>query len=90
VQRFLRKHEGRRNITLMMNLFAPNGDVGNDPQQYAKRVARALGVPVATLVSDLTDEQLTVFASTIKDVKGWREGQTYPRGDPALPEAARR
>jgi hypothetical protein len=90
VQRFLRKHQGRRDITLMMNLFAPAGDLSNDPQLYAKRVASALGVPLGTLVSDLTDEQLAVFASTIKDVEGWKPGQTYPRGDPALPEQARR
>ena len=90
VQRFLRKHQGRRDITLMMNLFAPAGDLSNDPQLYSKRVATALGVPVGTLVSDLTDEQLAVFASTIKEVEGWIEGQTYARGDPALPEQARR
>jgi Domain of unknown function (DUF4157) len=89
VQRFLRKHQGRRDITLMMNLFAPAGDLGNDPQLYARRVAKALGVPIGTLVQDLTDEQLAVFASTIKEVEGWKEGQTYRRGDPALPEAAR-
>jgi hypothetical protein len=90
VQRFLRKHQGRRDITLMMNLFAPAGDLSNDPQLYAKSVASALGVPLGTLVSDLTDEQLAAFASTIKDVEGWKPGQTYPRGDPALPERARR
>ncbi len=90
VRRFLRKHQGRRDITLMMNLFAPAGDLSNDPQLYAKRVASALGVPLGTLVSDLTDEQLAVFATTIKDVEGWTVGQTYRRGDPALPEAARR
>jgi hypothetical protein len=90
VRRFLRKHQGRRDITLMMNLFAPAGDLSNDPQLYSKRVATALGVPVGTLVKDLTDEQLVVFATTIKEVEGWKEGQTYRRGDPALPEAARR
>jgi|SRR5215471_9773914 len=90
VQRFLRKHQGKRDITLMMNMFAPAGDVGNDPQLYAKRVATALGVPLGTLVSDLTDEQLAVFAETIQSVEGWKAGKTYPRGDPALPEGARR
>ncbi len=90
VQRFLRKHQGRRDLTLMMNLFAPAGDLSNDPQLYARRVATALGVPVGTLVKDLSDEQLAVFARTIKDVEGWTKGQTYRRGDPALPEEARR
>jgi len=90
VQRFLRKHQGRRDITLMMNLFAPAGDLSNDPQLYAKRIASALGVPLGTLVGDLTDAQLAVFAGTIKEVEGWMVGQTYRRGDPALPEGARR
>jgi hypothetical protein len=47
-------------------------------------------VPLGTLVSDLTDEQLAVFAGTIKEVEGWTVGQTYRRGDPGLPEEARR
>lgn len=89
VQRFLRRHQGLRDLTLMMNLFAPAGDLGNDPQLYARRVATALGVPVGTLVKDLTEEQLAVFARTIRDVEGWVKGQTYARGDPALPERAR-
>ena len=89
VQRFLRKHQGRRDITLMMNLFAPAGDLGNDPQLYAKRVAAALGVPVGALVKDLADEQLAVFARTIRDVEGWTKGTTCRRGDPALPERVR-
>jgi len=90
VQRFLRKHQGQRDILLMMNMFAPAGDVDNDPQRYARRVATALGVPISTLVKDMSDEQLALFADTIKSVEGWKEGTTYPRGDPALPEAARR
>jgi hypothetical protein len=90
VQRFLRRHQGRRDLTLMMNLFAPAGDLSNDPQLYARRVATALGVPVGTLVKDLADEQLALFARTIKDVEGWTRGATYRRGDPALPERARR
>jgi len=89
VQRFLRKHQGLRDITLMMNMFAPAGDLGNDPQLYAKRVAKALKVPVGTLVKDLSDEQLSVFADEIKAVEGWTEGTTYKRGDPALPEQVR-
>lgn len=90
VRRFLRTHQGRRDLRLMMNLFAPAGDLSNDPQLYARRVATALGVPVGTLVADLTDEQLGVFASTIRDVEGWAKGQTFRRGDAALPEEARR
>ena len=90
VRRFLRKHQGLRDITLMMNLFAPAGDLGNDPQAYAKRVAKALGIPVGSLVKDMSDEQLSLFADEIMEVEGWKAGTTFPRGDPALPEAARR
>jgi hypothetical protein len=89
VQRFLRKHQGQRDLTLMMNMFAPAGDLGNDPQLYAKRIAKALNVPLGTLVKDLSDEQLAAFADEIKAVEGWKEGTTYRRGDPALPESAR-
>jgi hypothetical protein len=90
VHRFLRKYQGRRDITLMMSLFAPSGDVGNDPQRYARQVATTIGLPVGALVKDMTDEQLWLFAGAIMFVEGWREGQTYRRGDPALPEKARR
>jgi hypothetical protein len=89
VHRFLRKHQGRRDITLMMNMFAPAGDLGNDPQLYARRVASALGVPLGTLVKDMSDEQLWVFAGAIMSVEGWKEGTIYRRGDPTLPGPAR-
>jgi hypothetical protein len=90
VHRFLRKYQGRRDITLMMSLFAPSGDIGNDPQRYARQVATIVGIPVGTLVKDMSDEQLWLFAGAIMFVEGWREGTTYRRGDPTLPEGARR
>ena len=37
VQKFLRTHQGMRDIKLMMNMFAPAGDLKNDPDKYAKR-----------------------------------------------------
>jgi hypothetical protein len=89
VQNFLRKHQGMRDLTLMMNLFAPAGDLGNDPTRYSKAVASALNVPVTTLVKDLSDKQLGVFASTIESVEGWKPGSTYARGDPSLPKEIR-
>jgi hypothetical protein len=89
VERFLRKHQGLRDIKLMMSMFAPAGDVANDPDAYAKRVAKALGVPVSSLVKDMSDEQLSRFADEIMSVEGWKEGTTYRRGDAALPEQAR-
>jgi GAF domain-containing protein len=74
VQRFLRKHQGRRDITLMMNLFAPAGDLSNDPQLYAKRVATALGVPLAT-------QARTIGALVVQSYSG---GQRYTARDTEL------
>jgi hypothetical protein len=79
VRRFLRKHQRERNINLMMAMFAPAGDVGNEPSAYAKQVADALGVPVTTLVKSLTDAQIETFALAIQTVEGWKAGTTYDR-----------
>lgn len=89
VQAFLRMFQGKRDITLMMNLFAPAGDVDNNPTQYSESVAKALGVPVTTLVKDLSVAQLGIFAKEIQRVEGWKVGATYQRGDPALPKEVR-
>lgn len=89
VQNFLRKHQGLRDLTLMMNLFAPVGDLTNNPTQYSQAVATALKVPVTTLVKDLSDKQLEVFAATIEGVEGWKPGSTFSRGDPSLPKEIR-
>ncbi len=94
VRKFLRKHQTTRNITLMMNLFAPAGDLENDPTRYSKKVAEKIGPPVTvnTLVKDLTDDQLQLFAEAIKEQEGWTPGPVndVPRGDPSLPEQIRR
>ena len=89
IQKFLRKHQGRRDLTLMMKMFAPAGDVGNKPEKYAQDVADSLKVPVTTLVKDLDDKQLEVFAAKVEVVEGWTPGKTYARGDPALPKEIR-
>lgn len=90
VRSFLRKYQGMRDLTLMMNLFAPAGDLGNDPTKYSQAVAKALGVPVSTLVKSLSDDQLKTFALEIQRVEGWKEGTTYKsRDDPTLPEQVR-
>jgi hypothetical protein len=83
VRRFLRKHQRERNINLMMAMFAPAGDVGNEPSAYARQVADALGVPVTTLVKSLTDAQIETFALAIQKVEGWKPGTTYDRLAPA-------
>ena len=44
------------------------------------------GLPAHIVVGQHTFD----VAATIKEVEGWTAGQTYRRGDPALPEEARR
>ena len=90
VRSFLRKFQGLRDITLMMNMFAPAGDLQNDPNSYAAQVAKRLGVPVTKLVKDLDDAQIAEFALGIQVVEGWKVGTTKPRGDSSLPEDIRK
>lgn len=89
VRKFLRKNQRERDIRLMMKMFAPGTDTGNDPDAYAKDVAKALNVPVTTLVKTLSDAQIVTFADKIKEKEGWKVGTTYARGDPSLPEVIR-
>ncbi len=93
VRSFLRKYQTTRNITLMMNLFAPAGDLENNPTKYSEKVAQKIGPPVTvnTLVKDLTDDQIQLFAEAIKEQEGWTPGPVndVPRGDPSLPEQIR-
>jgi hypothetical protein len=89
VRSFLRKHQTTRDIRLMMNMFAPAGDLANKPSQYAQSVATRLGVPVTTLVKDLSDEQIETFAVEIQRVEGWKPGTVNRRGDPDLPKEVR-
>ncbi len=93
VRAFLRKNQTIRNITLMMNLFAPASDLKNNPTQYSEKVATRIGPPVTvnTLVKDLTDDQIKLFAEAIKEQEGWTPGPVndVPRGDPSLPDEIR-
>jgi hypothetical protein len=89
VRNFLRTHQGERDIRLMMKMFAPSGDLKNDPDRYAKQVAAALKVPVSTLVKNLDNGQIDVFAHEIQRVEGWQEGDYYSRGSDSLPPEVR-
>jgi len=90
VRSYLRKYQTTRDIRLMMNMFAPAGDLANKPSEYAKSVASKLGVPVTTLVKDLSDGQIANFALEIQRVEGWKPApKMYHRGDPDLPEEVR-
>jgi hypothetical protein len=90
VRSFLRKHQTIRTISLMMNMFAPAGDLTNNPSAYASSVAAALKVPVTTLVKDLDDNQIAAFALEIQRVEHWKVGTSKPRGDPSLPGEVRK
>jgi hypothetical protein len=99
VRMFLRAHQTIRSIRLMQMLFAPKGDGKNDPDAYAKAIVKALNaqpptitptkVTVETLVKDLSDAQIEVYANTIKQEEGWDRDkdkrQTWKLDDPTLP-----
>jgi len=90
VKSFLREFQGERNILLMMQMFAPAGDLANNPTKYAESVAKKLGVPQNTLVKNMTDKQLETWAGEIQRVEGWKVGTRYTsRDDPALPDEVR-
>jgi len=48
----------------------PPASDGNDPVTYANDVAGALGVPVSTIVGDLSDEQMTTMQDKIQQIEG--------------------
>jgi hypothetical protein len=90
VRAYLRRNQRERDITLMMNMFAPMGDLANNPTKYAEAIAKKLNVPVNTLVKNMTDDQIKNFALEIQRVEGWKVGTTYTsRDDPALPDEVR-
>lgn len=79
--------KGYGNVTVAkaMSKYAPAGDGDNDPDRYARSVAKDMGVSVDTNVQDLDDAQMETFAEAIKKVEGWKEGTTYSLDDPKLP-----
>ncbi|GLW46320.1 hypothetical protein Stsp02_19820 [Streptomyces sp. NBRC 14336] len=83
IRRYLAKR-GDRTIASVMHDYAPAGHGSNDPEVYAQKVAAALGVGTDTTVNSLDDGQLTTYANAIKEMEGWRPGQTHQPG--ALPQ----
>ncbi|MEP7229794.1 MAG: DUF4157 domain-containing protein [Ginsengibacter sp.] len=81
---------GHVTIGQAMKKYAPVGDAGNDPDKYARSVARTLGADVNTFVDTLSDEQMAIFASEIKRVEGWIPGKAFSRDDANLPEEIRK
>ena len=84
--------KGYGNVTIAkaMSKYAPAGDGANDPDAYARKVAKDMGVPVTTSVQDLDDGQMETFAEAIKHVEGWREGTTNSLDDASLPDAVKK
>ena len=62
-----------KTIAQAINTYAPASD-GNNPQSYAAKVARALGVSVNTFMRDLADNQLLQVAMVIRKIESWRPG----------------
>lgn len=81
---------GYRDLTIAQAFarYAPASD-GNDPAAYAAAVATSAGVSTATLVRDLTDEQLRLMQDKIAEVEGARAGDVLDHDSPELPDAVR-
>ena len=82
------KGYGHVTVKAAMAKYAPASD-GNDPVAYAKSVAKKMGVSVDDYVDALTEDQLNKFAEGIKTFEGWKEGTSFKRDDPKLPEEIR-
>jgi V8-like Glu-specific endopeptidase/N-acetyl-anhydromuramyl-L-alanine amidase AmpD len=93
---FLRKRSDKT-IAQMMAIYAPPDDgktpmlKGNDPVAYANAIARKLGVSADTVVKNLSDDQLTAFASEIERIETGPKGTgtVYTYDDPSLPQEVR-
>jgi hypothetical protein len=79
---------GHIKVKAAMAKYAPASD-GNDPDAYAKSVAKKMGVTVDDYVDTLTGDQLNTFAEAVKTVEGWNPGNAFKRDDPKLPEEIR-
>jgi hypothetical protein len=84
------KAYGHITVKKAMAKYAPAGDGANDPDAYAKSVAKRMKVTVETYVDTLSDSQLDTFAEAIKTVEGWIVGNAFTRKDPKLPEEIRK
>jgi hypothetical protein len=67
--------------------YAPAGDGGNDPVQYATDVASALGVDTTTTIGDLDDDQMSVVQDKIQQIEGAIPGDSFDLDSTELPQA---
>ena len=63
-------------ISQAIGHWAPATDPDNNTTAYANAVASAVGQPLSTPMSSLTNDDLAKIASKIKQVEGWNPGQT--------------
>jgi hypothetical protein len=69
--------------------YAPAGDGGNRPDDYAAELAAAVGVPVSTLVRELSQAQMLEMQTKIVHIEGSIEGTTLSRDSQDVPQAIR-
>lgn len=81
---------GYRDLSILAGFrkYAPASD-GNRPDQYAAEVAAGIGLPVTTIIRDLTDAQLLRMQQKIKEVEGTVPGVVLRPDSPDLPAAVR-
>jgi hypothetical protein len=80
---------GHITVAQAMAKYAPAGDGANDPDAYARSVARQMGVAVDTYIDALDDAQMAVFSTAIQQVEGWTVGTTNALDDESLPDAVK-
>ncbi|MFD9729446.1 peptidoglycan-binding protein [Streptomyces sp. NPDC059072] len=83
IRKFLLKRRDKT-IRQMMDIYAPLGHGPNNPEEYARQIAQALGVDVSVTVAELNDGQLEIFAKKIRQIEGWALGVAY--GPETLPK----
>jgi hypothetical protein len=66
-----------------MERYAPPDE--NDTDDYILFITERLGLDASTKMSNLTPQQLTIFAEAIDSYEGGREGTTYKVDDPGAP-----
>ncbi|CAN7177373.1 hypothetical protein LJR009_000319 [Bosea sp. LjRoot9] len=69
-----------------MYRYAPPSD-DNDTEAYIAAIVKAVGVPAKTVIADLSDAELDLFANAIKKHEGWTVGEAIGDGVAAAPDA---
>jgi len=79
------------NLTILeaFRKYAPAGDGGNRPDEYAAKVAAAAGVSIDTRVGDLTADELWQVQVQIEAIEGSLPGWQYTYDSPDIPQIVR-